>query len=198
MTDPYKVLGLTPDASDEDIKKAYRELARKYHPDNYVNNPLADLVEEKMKEINEAYEQIKNEREGKKNTSGSYSNTYNGEYAEIRNLIRANRLQDAETMLESVPLTERNAEWNFLKGCVLERKGWYFDAQRFFETACYIDPTNREYQNALNNIKRTATSFGGYNSSGNTGGCSACDVCSSLVLADCCCECMGGDLIRCC
>ena len=52
MTDPYIVLGVKPDASDEEIKRAYRELARKYHPDNYQNNPLADLAEEKMKEIN--------------------------------------------------------------------------------------------------------------------------------------------------
>mgnify|MGYP003268313395 FL=1 len=54
--DPYKVLGVTPQTSDDDVKRAYRELARKYHPDNYVNNPLADLAETRMKEINEAYD----------------------------------------------------------------------------------------------------------------------------------------------
>ena len=55
MKDPYEVLGVPHGASEDEIKKAYRELARKYHPDNYVNNPLADLAQEKMKEINEAY-----------------------------------------------------------------------------------------------------------------------------------------------
>ena len=64
MNDPYSVLGVSPNASDEEIKKAYRELARKYHPDNYQNNPLADLAEEKMKEINEAYETITKQRSG--------------------------------------------------------------------------------------------------------------------------------------
>ena len=54
MTDPYKVLGVSPTATDEQVKSAYRELAKKYHPDNYVNNPLSDLAEEKMQEINQA------------------------------------------------------------------------------------------------------------------------------------------------
>ena len=56
MNDPYSVLGVDPSASDEEIKRVYRELARKYHPDNYQNNPLADLAEEKMKEVNAAYD----------------------------------------------------------------------------------------------------------------------------------------------
>lgn len=64
MSDPYSVLGVKPEASDEEIKRAYRELARKYHPDNYQNNPLADLAEEKMKEINEAYDAITKQRAG--------------------------------------------------------------------------------------------------------------------------------------
>lgn len=64
MRDPYTVLGVSQNASDQEIKKAYRELARKYHPDNYVNNPLADLAEEKMKEVNEAYEAIQKQRSG--------------------------------------------------------------------------------------------------------------------------------------
>ena len=56
MKNPYEVLGIKEGASDEEIKKAYRELVKKYHPDKYVNNPLADLAAEKMKEINDAYE----------------------------------------------------------------------------------------------------------------------------------------------
>ena len=64
MTDPYQVLGVSPNASDEQIKNAYRELARKYHPDNYAESPLADLASEKMKEINEAYETIQSQIQG--------------------------------------------------------------------------------------------------------------------------------------
>ena len=70
MSDPYSVLGVSPNASDEEIKKAYRELARKYHPDNYQNNPLADLAEEKMKEVNEGYDAINKMRSGRSHSGG--------------------------------------------------------------------------------------------------------------------------------
>ncbi|MBE6718329.1 MAG: J domain-containing protein [Ruminococcaceae bacterium] len=203
MTDPYKILGVSRNATDEEIKKAYRELARKYHPDNYVNNPLADLVEEKMKEVNEAYDQIQKERSENRysdgTSSGSGYSTYTGEFIQIRELIRMGRLAEAETMLNYIPNVDRNGEWNFLKGCILERRGWYFDAQKFFEAACYMDPDNFEYQDALKKIKNSANSFGGYRASNlDRTGCSMCDVCTSLMCADCCCECLGGDFIRCC
>ena len=81
--DPYKVLGVTPQTSDDDVKRAYRELARKYHPDNYVNNPLADLAEARMKEINEAYDTIMSERSGKTGAgAGSTGQTYGQSYGQ--------------------------------------------------------------------------------------------------------------------
>ena len=58
MNDPYQILNIPPTATDEEVKRAYRDLARKYHPDNYHDNPLADLAQEKMKEINEAYDPL--------------------------------------------------------------------------------------------------------------------------------------------
>ena len=77
MKDPYSVLGVSQSASDDEVKKAYRDLARKYHPDNYQNNPLADLAEEKMKEINEAYNAITKQRAGgyRQTASGTYGST---------------------------------------------------------------------------------------------------------------------------
>ena len=68
MRDPYEVLGVPSNASDDEVKRAYRELSRKYHPDGYVDNPLAGLAEEKFKEVQEAYQQIMNQRTG----NGSY------------------------------------------------------------------------------------------------------------------------------
>ena len=76
MKDPYEVLGISRNASQEEIKKAYRELSRKYHPDSYVDNPLADLAEEKFREVQEAYETLMNSRGGSYN-SGRQSGSYN-------------------------------------------------------------------------------------------------------------------------
>ena len=111
--DPYQILGVSPSASEEEIKAAYRELAKKYHPDNYADNPLADLEQEKMQEINEAYDTlIRERRQGRSgNTAygasgsssgqaysagGSYRAGGNGggRYADIRGMIRAGRILD--------------------------------------------------------------------------------------------------------
>ena len=211
MNDPYKVLGVSRDATDDEIKKAYRELARKYHPDNYVDNPLADLVQEKMKEINEAYDQIQKMRAGGAGSTGgaggSYNNgsyggaqggTHSAELYRIRNLINAGRYAEADITLDSIPQSGRTAEWNFLKGCVLAQRGAYYEAIRFYEVACYLDPQNMEYRRALDMIRSRSTGYGQpYRTAQSGGGMSACDCCSTLICADCC-ECMGGDLIRCC
>ena len=75
MTDPYQILGVSRDASDEEIKKAYRALSRKYNPDANINNPNKDQAEAKFKEVQQAYQQIMKEKEyGYSGGSGSYGN----------------------------------------------------------------------------------------------------------------------------
>ena len=210
MTDPYKVLGVAPDASDDEIKKAYRALARKYHPDKYRDSDLADLASEKMNEVNAAYEEIQNLRKNGGASSGSSGAGYGGystgtssatgnpKYNEIRRLINASNVPEAERLLYEFHEGDRGAEWNFLFGCVLIKKGQFVDAQRYFDIACSMDPYNNEYKAARENLRRRASGYGGgYNTSGG-GGCSGCDICSTLICADCCCECCGGDLISCC
>jgi hypothetical protein len=208
MNDPYKVLGVSPTASDDEIKKAYRQLARKYHPDKYRDSDLADLASEKMKEVNAAYEEIKKMREGGNAGANNGQYSYSGasssgdpRYSEIRRLINSGNIARAEHQLYSIVEGERNAEWNFLMGCVMLRRGNYMDAQRFFDIACSLDPYNNEYRTAQNNMRGRAQGYGGgyrTTNGGASGGCSSCDICSGLLCADCCCECMGGDLISCC
>lgn len=214
INDPYKVLGVDRNATDAQIKEAYRKLAKKYHPDNYAGSPIADLASEKMKEVNEAYDQIVKERkQGAQNGGyqqssqgyGNYNYSSNNEYPDIRRLISQNRIEDAEQLLNGVPSDRRSAEWYFLKGSVLYKKGWLEEAFRHFSTACQMDPSNMEYRAAMNqatNARRgnygPYNGYGGYNPTYSTSSCSSCDICSSLLVADCCCECLGGDCISCC
>ena len=204
MNDPYSILGVSPNASDDEIKKAYRDLARKYHPDNYHDNPLSDLAQEKMKEINEAYDTINRQRAGG-SSAGGYSSadgwnpgastgSATGIYAEIRAAINARQLERAEQLLGSV--SDRGAEWNFLMGSLYYQKGWLDEASRYFQNAVNMDPGNPEYRQALNFMQNGGAAY--RPAGGGVAGMDGCDCCTSMLCADCCCECMGGDLIPCC
>ena len=205
MKNPYEVLVVSSDASDEEIKKTYRALVRKYHPDKYRDSDLADLATEKMKEVNAAYEEIQKMREGGKNKSSS-NQAYNGnpnasgstpQFAEIRRMINKNQIQQAENALRSIDTSMQNAEWHFLMGCVALKRGFYVDAQNLFDRACGMDPYNQEYRNARDQLRASSSGYGaGYRTTSNAD--TACNCCSNLICADCCCEMMGGDLISCC
>ena len=158
MNDPYSVLGVSPNASDEEIKKAYRELARKYHPDNYQNNPLADLAEEKMKEINEAYETITKQRSGGggsyQRPSGGYGGqSYGGGYQYSHQQsgsanpdLRPHPEPDQQRRSgdggapaqRGAP--EKTGSGSFLSGSIAYRKGWLDEAMQNYSLACQMDP----------------------------------------------------------
>jgi len=169
MNDPYQILGIPESASDEEVKKAYRDLARKYHPDNYHDNPLADLAQEKMKDINAAYEQITKARSGASRSGGTGSahsggyggyGGYGGGYSasgssvlqQVRFAIQSGNITRAEALLANY--SDHNAEWNFLRGAVCYRRGWMDEAKRYYQTACQMDPGNPEYRQALEFMER--------------------------------------------
>ena len=192
--DPYKVLGIGSDATDAEVKKAYRALAKKYHPDNYVNNPLAELAAEKMKQFNEAYDEIQKQRAGGQSSSGAGgasggSGAQSGEYVRVRELINAGRFSEAEVLLGRKAAAERTAEWHFLYGHIMLHKGWMMEARQEFETACRMDPYNSEYQNTLVRMGQGAANDP-YARSSHTSGCSGCDLCMGLICADCLCDCI--------
>jgi len=167
MRNPYEVLGVKPGASDEEIKKAYRDLARKYHPDNYQNNPLADLAEEKMKEINEAYDALTRKGAGGYQAQGNYQSqsTYQSQsysntsplYTRVRSAINMGDLNQAEQLLRSAP--NQDAEWHFLTGSVAYRKGWLDEATRHIQIACQMNPTNGEYRQALARLQNSGSVY---------------------------------------
>ncbi|MBR5859690.1 MAG: DnaJ domain-containing protein [Clostridia bacterium] len=204
MKNPYEILGVAENASDEEIKKAYRKLAKQYHPDNYTDNPLKELADEKMKEINDAYDTIQKMRAGGQSGQtgggfygGSNQNQDTG-YSRIRRLIQAGRINEAEALLGGIPTNERVAEWHFLMSLVLYRKGWLQDARTEINIACNMDPYNQEYRSFQQRMSMGAQSSPYSNMNSNGTQCTGCDVCQALLCADCCCECMGGDCIRCC
>ena len=165
MRDPYQVLGIPSTATDEEVKKAYRNLARKYHPDNYHDNPLEDLAQERMKEINAAYETIRNQRKAAQSGgqsyggyTGGYSQGYNagaygGVWQRVRLAISQGNLNLAEELLNAQ--TDHNGEWNFLKGAVCYKRGWMDEALRYYRTAVQMDPGNAEYRQALDYMEGT-------------------------------------------
>lgn len=191
MNDPYKVLGITPSASDEEVKKAYRELAKKYHPDKYVNSPFADMASEKMKEINEAYDHIISERKNAKSQGKNYTRYHENRsrFEDIRIMINNGDFAGAERELGSIPSDDRDAEWYYLMGIVVFKKGWLEDAYNYFQTACRMDPNNIEYQSMYKRVQQQRSgSQGGYNTSNNQAACDCCDICTCLLCADCLCN----------
>ena len=115
----------------------------------------------------------------------------------MRLLINQGSILEAARILAAVPAADRNAEWHFLQGCIQLRRGWTFDAQQSFDTACSLDPANPEYAQAREQLRQRAQTFGRpYSAAGSS--CSGCDLCTGLLCADCCCECVGADLISCC
>jgi len=189
MKDPYQVLGIDRNAGEDEIKKSYRELAKKYHPDNYAGNELADLAAEKMKEINEAYDRVMKEREG----GGGGRTAWNGspgaggapEYAAIRAAVMRGDLAGAQAMLDAAPA--RDAEWYFLQGSVYYRRGWYDEALRHVSQACRMNPGNAEYRQAQAQMQNGAGNFRRQPSGGYEPG--LCDCCAAMMCADCLCGC---------
>ncbi|WMJ84148.1 J domain-containing protein [Oscillospiraceae bacterium LTW-04] len=204
MNDPYQVLGVPPSATDDEIKQAYRALAKKYHPDNYAGSPLADLASEKMSEINSAYDAIQDRRKNASAQGGFYGQPQSrpsggsyggyqggGQFSDIRRLINAGRIFDAEQLLDGTPAASRDAEWNFLKGNVLLARGFLEDALTYLQKAVSMDPQNYEYRAAYEriNAQRQFGHGGGYSYSA----CDPCSLCSTLICANClcntCCRC---------
>ena len=198
MKDPYEVLGVSKNATQDEIKSAYRKLAKQYHPDRYVGNPLADLAAEKFKEINEAYDALTGGSSASSgaNRSGTTGTTGAGTFARVRNLLNFNQLAEAEQILDNT--SDRGAEWFYLKGMIFIRRGWHDQGLNFIRQAVNMDPANSEYRHTLNMLDNQSQQYRTVGAGMAPDTNSMCNCCSNLICLDCCCECMGGDLISCC
>ena len=183
MEDPYKVLGVSPNASDEEIKQAYRRLAKKYHPDL---NPGDEEAAKKMQQVNAAYEKIKNPQKAQQGYGGysqydpfggfggyqqhTYTQSESGDHYQraAMNYIRFGRYQEAINALNNA--TNRDGRWYYLSALANDGLGNHVTALEHIRRAVSMEPTNQEYLNALNimeqggNVYRQqAGNFGGFN-----------------------------------
>ncbi len=199
IDDPYKVLGLGPDASDEDVKRAYRRLAKKYHPDL---NPGDQEAARKMQEVNAAYDQIKNPEKYAGQSSGGYGSGYGGYYDPFggyyrqqqsysggqtgdqyqqaaAQYIRFGRYQEALNALQNT--AERNARWYYLSALANDGLGNQVTALEHIRRAVSMEPDNPEYLGALSQIEHGGAAY--RRQAGNFRGFSMnMDPCTNLCL----------------
>ena len=167
IEDPYKILGVSPDASDEEIKRAYRALAKKYHPDR---NPGDAEAARKMQEVNAAYEQIKNPQKQQTNYGGySYGgyDPFGGQYQQpnqedqyfqgVRQYIRFGKFQEALNMLNN--MTDRSARWYYYSALAHNGLGNQVTALEHIRKAVSMEPDNYEYLDALNRIEHGGAAY---------------------------------------
>lgn len=193
--DPYRVLGVKPGDDPETIKKAYRELAKKYHPDKYRNTNQYDWAMEKMKEINAAYDMLTGKSPGPGSSgpngygwggsAGGYTGSSAGLFNTIRQLLSQRRTDEAEAMLLNIQ--ERPAEWYYLMGVVYNQKNWHSQARQFFQTAVQMDPDNFEYNQAYAAYNNAAQGFNRrvYTNSNDN----MCQLCQCLLISSMCSGC---------
>ena len=216
MRDPYEVLGVPQSASDDEVKKAYRDLSRKYHPDANVNNPLAELAEEKFKEVQEAYDEIMRQREsggGYSYGGSSYGNSYGGssggsssyggnqdvEMQAVFNYINSRHYREALNLLNRMP--NRTAVWYYASGAANAGIGNNVVAREHAAQAVNMEPNNLQFRQLLNQLEWNSQRYqnspygGGYGTGGSS--CGTGNICCDLWCADSLCECMGGDLCSC-
>ena len=206
--DPYKVLGVSPSASDDEIQKAYRKLVKKYHPDV---NPGDENAERKMREINAAYDQIRNIREGKatggysgagQNAGGGYYGGFSWEdmfggfggfnqnYQEAtteltaaRNYINSGHYREAMNVLDSVDISARGARWYYFHACAAYGLGNKIQAMNNAEQAVKLEPNNAEYQQLLNRMKSGGATYQQYGG-GSPIVCGTSNICLDICLAN--------------
>lgn len=186
LNNPYEILGISMNATEEDVVEAYKRIGREITLSDESENEKAH----KMSMLDNAYDIIINQLRGTSYSSetNETNNSYNeaSHYSDIRQCINSGRFDDAEMLLDGVSSNLRDAEWYFLKGAIHKHRGWLNEAYTCLETACSMDPSNQEYVAAFNSLKNNAS--GGYRTSKKSGAGKVCALCSGLICANLCCE----------
>jgi len=180
---PYEVLEINQNATADEIKSAYRTMVKKYHPDKYQNNPLSDLAEKKLMEVNEAYEMLTNG--GSKNVNTAYGNRSNN-----GGFNNGGGTASNDGFVNNPK--PGSAEWFYQAGIGSINKGWYDDGLGKLMTAVSMEPNNLRYRQGLNQVQNMgsgyrADAFGRGAGGGND---DLCRMMQCLVCTDCLCDCI--------
>ena len=203
--DPFIVLGIEKTATQAEVQEAYETLRESYRVKIHIEGDEGKKAAKKLSEIEDAY------REAMERLSRG--SEVKDVYTHVAELLKSNDLDGAQAALDNV--SDRGAEWHYYQSAVYHAKGWNYEAKAQLEMAINMDPENKKYQETLERMKKHeaggASAEGGPTSSaggqqrsyqaydeGYSRRQGAADCCTTLICADCCCECMGGDLIRCC
>lgn len=202
--DPYEILGISHNATDQEVKKAYRTLSRKYHPDANVGKPNAKAYEEKFKQIQQAYQDIMDERQyggkqnsydGFRNHSRSTNDPHSISMQAAVNYIRNGRFSEAIRVLNDI--TTHDARWYYVSAVANSGAGNNATALQHAQMAVQMEPQNAEYQRLLRQLESPGFSYQRmqqpYMDSGSfaEGECIRCCAANLLLNAilNCCCNC---------
>ncbi|MFR4352393.1 MAG: DnaJ domain-containing protein [Roseburia sp.] len=212
MINPYRVLGVLPGASDDEIKKAYRELSRKYHPDANINNPNRAQAEDRFKEVQQAYDQIMKEKQQGGGYGGSYGYDtaggygrygYSGNQGYSRSRAESTQMQvaanyianrhyaEALNVLNGIPFGERRARWYYYSAIANQGAGNNIIAKEHAERAVEMEPSNMEYRQFFQHLEFGGTWYTNMGSSYARPYASSGSWCLSMLflnmLCNCCC-----------
>lgn len=202
--DPYQILGISPDASDDEVKKAYRTLSKKYHPDANINNVHQAEYTEKFKQVQNAYKTIMDNRKrgftnqnyggGQSYSQGSsyqYAGNDQAAFQDVAAFINAQRHQDALNVLENIK--NKNALWFYYSAIAMNGIGNTITALEYAKTAAQMEPGNLQY---IFLVQQLQSSQGQYRTSQETYGspyASSMQCCYNILLLNlimsCCCRC---------
>lgn len=195
MKDPYQVLGVSRDASEEEIKKAYRSLSRKYHPDANVNNPNKAAAEEKFKQVQQAYDQIMKEKQQGNGYYGGFNRgSATGDSIQMQaaaNYIANRCFTEALNALNGIPAGERHARWYYYSAIANQGMGNNITAKEHAARAVEMEPSNMEYRQFLQHLEFGGTWYMNMGSGYERPYASAGSWCLSMIflnmLCNCCC-----------
>lgn len=197
---PYQILGISSEATDDEVKKAYRTLSKKYHPDANINNPNQAAYTEKFKEVQTAYKTIMDQRKqgftnqtyGNQGSAGGYQYTGNDQAAfqEAAGFIQANRFQEALQVLEQI--RTRNSTWFYYSAIAMNGIGNNASAVEYAQAAVNMEPMNLQYIMFLQQLQgRSGQYRSGQQQYGGRPTASPINCCYTImmvnVLANCCC-----------